>query len=119
MKTIAELDREINECLAVGNDRRSTDRQRSNARGRIVFLNMCKRYLETANEQSIRNQLIAINKTIAIHEQRIADAQTRIEKPGAKLQFAVDYGKRVGLPKIRDYQKSLSFIVDDAILSPQ
>lgn len=117
MKSIAQLDREINECLRVGADRDSSKRER--ARGRIIFLNMCKRYLESSDEQSIRDQLATVEKAIGLHEKRIAEITDRIQSLVAKNSMAVDYGKRVGLPRLREYQKTLQFIIDDIALSPQ
>jgi DNA gyrase/topoisomerase IV subunit A len=118
MKTIGELNSEINGLIEKGGSYYKSDRARKRDENRIAFLKMCKRYLESTDEQSIRRQLNEINKLIATHEQRIADATVKMKEPAAK-EFASDYGKRVGLPRLYEYQKSLEFIVDDAILSPQ
>lgn len=117
MKTIAELDREINECLRFGAYRYVTKHEYVSRR--IVFLNMCKRYLESSNEQSIRDQLAGVEKEIALHEKRIAEITERIESLVTKNAMASDYGKRVGLPRLREYQKTLKYIIDDTVLSPQ
>lgn len=82
------------------------------ARMHLPFLNSMKRYLESSTPESIRAQLESVNKKITIHKRRIAESTERMQPPAAKA-WTVQYEKSVGMPRLREYQKTLTFIVDD------
>jgi hypothetical protein len=111
MKTAAALNTEIKQTFDMANNPRAERGTVKKCRDRLPFLKMCALYVESNTPESIRASLDDVNKKIALHEQQIAESTVKMQ-PSAAKTFAADYGERVGLPRLRDYQKSLAYICD-------
>jgi hypothetical protein len=119
MKTIVDINLEIalsDNAIATFQDN-GQKRKMSAAIAHNQFLRMCKHYIESSNETSIRRQFETIVESIAIHEKRITEMTARIEFDSVKKAMAAAYGKRVGLTRLREYHAALKYIVDDIELS--